>query len=1582
MAEQFSVAEQGIVFNQLRAEQSRMDQFARQATPQLAQRVGDIYRNNPQMPAGVILSSAQAGLSDEDIKSVADVSATVVKKKKSWFQRNVADKVKTVSRYGMAAMDLPLQTLHGAAAQVFSPNDADGISGWFASTDLGSLIKNDTEAGDGYFLGGKAKQLQTQRVQNYRGVTEGGHGWSIGRGLAGSLFDEDSRAYNLMSGLVDGLTAVAVPVLPGFKTLAGATKTAAAAANASDMVRGADVAFDVLRGKGVRIGQSSMTGEAYETLAQQAGLVGKTVDPVQANKWLGSAGGRKAREKLAGLNTVDEVRGFVGENVYPETLRALRDATTDDAVVKVLIDVLGIPQAGLVSKKLPGLRKLGVSNARRVAVVDNLLGVFEDSRAGRISARAFSARPMRSIVDFSSSTPDDVRRTLNDVDRWLKASLADPTARSRFMDQALDAMTGATKTAAAQKALKEEFMKLIGASWRKAGVPDEVVEAILNAHHSQVELGRVYGATANGQFSSKVMYQGTFDPKGGAVRLGDVGDPLMASELGSFAVEMPDIRQVRGLTGKHNAIWRKSPKGDGTFSDENIQRLRDTGKLRLPFATAQFYQEEIFRKLVTATMGFGMRNWIEGQLSLALTNMPMTSIIRHPIEHMGWSAKAATEGRGWGAKVFSRKGGGDLSGVALEESNQYQHAVAASINSQVKDGAEPLRQAIRSGHVEIVTKGRSPRANIVQAHGDQIGLMNADPVMRFIASGDAITDDDIIKFIQTTPEGKKWFIEQQDYRIKGKTQWDQSWDNGAGAWRKQSVDIKDDHNLRVLIGEYRERLAVNIGDHTPLAYIVSSGLLPPKTVDAAKLGWDASYRGKKIEMPVGKGKRTRTVRVDANDENIIRPFAFKNGEATPELEKILDHPQVFDDPRIATEYAHEVRNPARMQPGGDLRKGFDNLTDRFFGFVARKPIAYLEKSPAFKQRFYVWADEMVTSLSPADLDKSIAAIIKKSAQEGMTPSQYLGDTAGMDDMIGRLFGKQFVGDRWQKMLDLQANPTKLKGSLTLDQVNEFAKGQALDDLKKITYDASERNNLTDISRAIMPFGQAQAEFFRRMARAYTIETPLIPLPNLAALRKTQLMIRATTEGDMDGDGRGFIYDDPQTGEKVFNYPLTGKLNKLFTSMLGGGPGVDATFQAPLKGALLALQINPGVGPVAQISTSMFLPDIPETDFIKKMILPYGETKMESGQGGVAGAVASAVMPSFAKKLFSAFLDKEESATVYGNTFMEVYQALDASTDYGLDAQGRDKLFNDAKWKAKYLVVLRGIGQFTGPSRPTTEMSVDVSPDAVAKLRAEGRTEDEIASLGIADGDAMVTVLAQELRKMQLEDYDSAIPRFLDIYGEQVFVYLSGKTKAVYGGLQASKQFGDFERSHKGLFRKYKNVAGYFTEGGTDLDWQVYNRQLETGMRERLSPLEMSEAAQRYVAFAQYRQVQELVGAYPNADQREYLTTFREYLGEQYPAFARTQYDPDKLKNDIAELTNALNDPSTPDNDVAKAAKLYLAARVAVLVEAQNRGLDSIDRSKNTGDLRGYLREYAETLKTDYPDFARLFDRLLLQEVDE
>jgi hypothetical protein len=1565
MYNEINPTEESVIFKQLAAERERVAKFSVQATQQLANAVGDIYRQNPQLPAGVVLASAQAGLTQDQINGLSsetalkrnqDPDAVAGKKSKSFFQRNFVDKLKTASRYTFAALDTSTQLLNNAGSQIFG-NNPDGIDGWFASTDLGTLIKNDEVAGDGYFLGGEAKGLQAQRVQNFRGKTTGGHAWTWGRGTAGIIFDEGSTAYNLMSGVIDGAVALSVPIAPGFKQAAGAVKVAAEAQGASDIVRGADKAFDILRGQGTKILPSNISAEEYDNLVKAAGLTGRTVDPVEANKFLGTDKFFRLRDRLVEADTLDAVRKLTNENVYPETLVRLRDAKTADDVTREMIDILGIAQQGITRTVMPGTKRFGLSNARRVAVIDNLLGTFENSRAGQISERAFSKRPVDSIIDFSSDNPVDVRRTINDMDRWMKASLTNQQDRIKFLDQAADSLIGANATPTARRKLYEDFHGLVKKSWIDDGVDDNVATAIMDGFINRQIKSRGYGATLGSELDDGRHYE----QASGKIVNAAFGGPTLQSELANLTLEMPDIAQVRRLTGTLNKIWAKAPKaefGPANYIDENIERLRESGQLRLPFAAANYLQEEVFKKVITATIGFVQRNIMEGQISLALSQKPVTSLFRHPFQHMQWSANASL------GKKIGRKGLGDITGEVftdegvIKEMKDFRKVSSRTIMGYYGNSPDYIyRRGRRIGQFNDVQRGVDEAQLIIEAHADQIGRLNADPVARLFAGGK--TDDEAIDFIRNTDEGKDWFRDIQDLHFNsGRPVFDKTSKKWVGT---QKIDLNNEHNLRLYLGEIRQRLDVNIGSHDDLRKTIESGLLPPTKIDAAKIGIDPSMRGQEWDIQMPGRNIVAKARIDDADENFVRFFAFKDGEASKPLEDLLSRPNILQDQSLAQILSHETRATTKPMKRG-IKEEFDSIFDKFFAFMYAKPSAYLEKHPAFKQRYYTWAvDEMITSLSPAELDKMIVKIENAAKIAGVTPSDWVGDKTEFAEIVNRLFktSKPAVGDRWERILELQKNPDKLKGTLTLNQIDEFAKGQALDDVNKMTYDASERNNLVDVARFVTPFGQAQLEFFRRLGRIYTVETGILPLPNLNALRKTQLVVEGGRDADPDGNGRGIFYTDPGTGEWVVDYPFTGPFTHLLTSMVSGGPGVRSTLQAPIKGALMGLDVRPGLGPVAQIAVSAFAPDIPQLDAFKAAVLPYGEVDF-AGNKGLGGSVIDSFTPAWFKKIQSAFIDSPESMTTYGNTYFEVYQALSTTGEYDLKTPaGMDRLYQDAKNQAKALTILRGIGQYLGPSRPTNKFQVET-----------------------LEGDVMVNVLSQELRTMQLEDYDSAIPRFLDIYGEDVFTYLSGKTKAVYGGLLASKEFGDFERANGGLFRKYKNVAGFFATGGTDLDWQVYTRQIETGMRDRLTPEESLQAAQKYVAYSKYRQVQTLVGPYPNAEQKAYLRQYREYLGEQYPGFALATFDPNRIKNNIAELTLAVQESSLADNNVAIAAKLYLDARENVMAEASNRGLSSIDRSKNAADLRGYLRQYAELLKKDYPEFSRLYDRILIDEVDE
>jgi hypothetical protein len=1291
---------------------------------------------------------------------------------------------------------------------------------------------------------------------------------------------------------------------------------------------------------------------------------------------MGTNGYFRLREKLVNANTLDDVRKELGDKVFASTAQRLRDAKTTNEIDEVMADILGVASQGITRSVLPGTRRFSVSNARRVAVIDNLVGAFEDSRAGRIASRAFEMRPMRNIVDFTSEDPRDVTRTVNDVDRWLKAALVKDTAetvvrngkeitvkgRVQFLDEVVDALSGPNATPTARRRVVEEFQDIITESLIRSGKNEaEVVNAVLGYHKGWLKKSSDFHLSANGTVDDGGMYMGVHGVK--AVEQGVLGGPLLQSELARFVVEMPDIDQFRALTSRYNAIWRKRPSAQGMdlYVDENIQRLAESGRLRLPLAIVKNIQENVFRKIVLATGGYGVRNVAEGQLSLALSQRPVTSLFRHPLQHMQWVAHDFANKR---LGSPSRLGIGDIMGerwtddVAVESMRLYQKATDEAVSAHYKNPTTLYRRGLRTGDFARVERGTDDTFKIVMAHGDQIGRMNADAIMREIAGGR--TDDEIIDFIRNSDEGKKWFRDQQDYHINGRHVLDTS--GSTPRWAgTASIDLNDEHNLRLLLNSYRERLRLNVGSHDNLRIAVQTGLLEPRTlnVDELKLnGLTPADAGTVRQITIGR--RTFDARVDPNDYTIVRPFAFRNGEITKELEDLLSRAGIVDDANLAQFMTYETRVAQNIGKRG-VKEAWDDTFDRFFGWIAGKPLKYLERSPAFRQRYYSWAiDEMVTSLSPDDLNRMITRIEEVSTRLGISPSDYVGDNMQFADMARRLFGgERRIGARWERMLELQQNPSRLKGTLSLEDVDDFAKGQALDDLSQMVYDASERNNLTDVSRMLIPFGQAQVEFFRRMSRIYTVETGGVPLPNLSALRKTQLVVENGREADPDENGRGFFFEDPQTGEWSFTYPFTDKMNHLATSMLGGGPGVKATLQAPVKGALMGLDVRPGLGPFAQIGATVLLKDSPTFDWAKSIVLPYGELDV-AGNKGIPGTIVDSLTPAYFKKLQSAFFDDPESQTTFGNTYFETYQALAASGKYNLtDPQDMDRLADDAKGKARYLTIIRAIGQYLGPSRPTPKLSVETK-----------------------QGDVFVNLLAQDLRERQMNDYDTAISSWMDDYGEDVFVYLSGKTKAVYGGLTASSEFGKFERQNGRFFNRYKEVAGYFAPGGTDLDWQVYSRQLEKGARERLTTEESLEAAQRYIAYKKYRSLQDYIGPYPNADQKEYLSRYREYLGELYPGFQFAPFDPNELQRRIAKLDDAARDGAMADNKIAQAARQYLDVRKYVYQEAEKLGLKSIERARGAEPLRGYLREYASVLIRETPEFERLYSQLLQQEVDE
>jgi hypothetical protein len=411
-----SFAVDNVIFDTIQSENAKIQQFQSTATPQVATRLAEIHAAYPGMSGGVKLAMAKSGMSNETIdkiypqaSSVALVKATEPPKQKSWYERNVTDKIKTTSRYTFAALNLPLDMLQGAASQAFD-NNGD-IDGWFINTDLGSMIANDTESGSGYFMSGKARELQAERARRYRG-TIGGHAWTIGRGFASTVSSPDTMAFNLISGVLDAATALAVPTVP----FAGQARKAIIAAEevgkGGKLVSGA---ADILQsvGKGsTAINFTKMTAKEIED-ARAGVLVGRQVDFEQANRWFGTAHSQRVIDRTAQTNDFLGVWDLWGRKIEPELASAMAKESDPNKIRLMLLDQLGTHKGLSDTGDIIGGKKVYASLARRDQWINKL-------EVGKKVSRAYAKMPTRNFNLMKAESPADQIKHLETIDRMLK----------------------------------------------------------------------------------------------------------------------------------------------------------------------------------------------------------------------------------------------------------------------------------------------------------------------------------------------------------------------------------------------------------------------------------------------------------------------------------------------------------------------------------------------------------------------------------------------------------------------------------------------------------------------------------------------------------------------------------------------------------------------------------------------------------------------------------------------------------------------------------------------------------------------------------------------------------------------------------------------------------------------------------------------------------------------------------------------------------------------------------------------------------------------------------------------------------
>lgn len=1501
----FTPAQEAALQRELDEKEQRRAKSKASLPPALASNINDFQRRFPYAQKDVLVASAQAftdgKMSREQVEKLIDdltlkeierqAAEAESRKKKSWWERNVSSKIRTGSRWTMAALNFVPEGIQNLAAMSAQAGrtvrregwdeffDAWDTDGFVISTSLGSLLENDKAAGDGYFVGGETEKMQADRARRFRG-TVNGQAFTMGRYLANTISQPGSKEYRYVSGLVDAAAAILTPSVPGGKAVTGAVKGAAGSA-------------------GARVGLRSLAGLTdYESAL---------IIPEKVNDFLNTRAGRAAVRRLVNTNTVDEAL-----EIFPTAdvtfLKNVASTTDEVAMNQLLRDTLGLgdPTRGVGPTSVNDIN-IGRWDNVKTSIVqrENLV------------ARMMSKVPGRHVV-IAGGSEREKTQALKNVKNYLKLLRVDPDERARIVEGFADAFVNDDGS---MKLVVEQTQQVMRLAFKNMGVSDDVAEELIGNLGKFIDDYQkdLYGALNDVGDAADFGGKFTAVVDGNVVTVNQpLGTAGLQSEMLRHGFMLPDPRVIRRLASNIGWITGKS-----------------TGDARFPLSLIDWIQNEVWRPFTLMTGGYVLRNMGDSLLRASFAPGVRSGVF-HPLE---WIMTAAFK------RYRGDIAGGSFKGDAETLLRNDQSELAEAAQGTVRESMDPVKRTARERATGVWTRVKvgDGKNEYMKGVAAELSLLASDDVARMVAAG-----DDVDTIVQTLTSDKNLtYIKNLQNRWKNRILDDGTGNKVVGTVRFiDDSGVVDEANLRTFINQYIiPRIEETTGGSTVLKEIIATGAYTDST-------------GNVIDVL----RFNAAGRISGYDDELWRTIS-----------------DAIDDPNVKLRETYKMQQEVYpAEPGGlfgqarsRVMQSMDRAVDKFFSELYPKREAWLNRSPVFRQFYYGSIGRLLNQMSEQEVGRLVDNLIQVAAQEGKT----FGNNRTARIWVGKYLGDAALADR---MFDIKAGKLTTGGKLTVEQIDAYAKGFALDETKRLFYNAAEKSNFADILRIVAPFGTAWAEVTKRWVKALATEPE--------TLKRFGVTVEGLIDADPDGDGKGFFYKDPQSGEYVFNYPFSEQLAPLIMGLGGavtggigfglpglvvGGAagagagvvtqqaleGVQPTFAAPVKSLSMGLTIIPGVGPYVQLAASKIIGDRPDvslfgavtinTDTIKRTISPYG-----------APDVSFLTMPSWADKMWQAVTADPEKDRIYGDLKVDVMRALVATGSYDTATpEGRQQLDKDSSQKARVLLMLRALGQFTGPTRPSTEFKLDTK-----------------------QGDMYSSEASKLFYDLQAQNYDTAPEKFLEIMGEDFFTYIASKTRAVEGGLDASQEFGDWQNRNKDFFERHPDIAGYFAPVGSTFDYQVYVRQIESGGRQRLTAAEVLEEAQARVGTALYRSLVREVGPNRTEEQDAILREAREYLGARYTGFRDKVLDVKATERRINQLYDAVNDKALNNNPVARALREYFQIRDEAVAIAQSRGTVGLG-GKTNADLRAILLQAGEDYSLAVPEFARLWERILYNEVD-
>lgn len=652
------------------------------------------------------------------------------------------------------------------------------------------------------------------------------------------------------------------------------------------------------------------------------------------------------------------------------------------------------------------------------------------------------------------------------------------------------------------------------------------------------------------------------------------------------------------------------------------------------------------------------------------------------------------------------------------------------------------------------------------------------------------------------------------------------------------------------------------------------------------------------------------------------------------------------------------------QPGA-----WDRGTSWLFYGLGAVPSNTLSRSPAFKQLYW---RSMLDKIPHAD----------NATQEAIWRA---GKQANMD--------KEWLRRAAQRMKETrQARGAADVDNIiqSLDEADVLAKQDGLRGSHALLYSLSEKGQTAEAMRLVFPFAEAWKEIGLTWAKILA-RSPL-------HLRRAQIVI----EGAQDS---GFFYKDPTTGEESYTSPGGG----LFGAVAGLPDRVRANLSTPLASLnLFAGSVVPGLGPAAQMATGLVIPDSPEWDDIREILLPFGTTVETAADIFDPRTYVETALPAWMNKALTAIVGEGFDERMWRSHVVDGTRALAATGEYDTSTdEGIRQLEADAEALARKTLWFRAVGQMALPAGFRVDFQVQAdSPQAQAEMeKVLGKNFEFGRTDGNAFSMAVLTSLFHTLRTEADGDTYEATRTFLEMFGSnpdnydlQKWVAMVGQGKTKSLTERADTERGrNWEKRNQELIEALPAVVGYFAPEGmapSELDIEAFLTAVEKGEKHPLTGEQFIIMSQKLLGSAIYRNAMEQTEGDNSEQARAFKARRRDWLDKNLPHWRWD--DPvvgvpegPNMDQRIGQLEQAISFQAVVDTSAGQGLVKYLTKREQAIeavmrlddVETREQAIQAIRSRNSTEQIRSRLREYGKQFVIEHGDFAPMWTEVLSREVE-